>query len=69
MGINNWIGKKGIKIKLKKRRSNIMDNSNMNYCTPRESLKESLKEMKMIRKGKKEKCSYWDMMNDFDDED
>lgn len=61
--------KKETKIKFKKGRVNTMDNNTMRYCTPSESLKESLKEMKLIREGKKEKRSYWDMMNDFDEED
>lgn len=61
--------KKEVRIKLKKGRVNTMDNTTIRYCTPSESLKDSLKEMKLIREGKKEKRSYWDMMNDFDEED
>lgn len=38
-------------------------------CTPAESLEESLLEMKKIREGKIPKESYWDMMEDFDNDD
>ena len=69
MAIKKMNCKKEIRIKFKKGRVNTMDNITIRYCTPSESLKESLKEMKLIREGKKEKCSYWDMMNDFDEED
>lgn len=61
--------KKEIRIKFKKGRVNTMDNNTIRYCTPSESLKESLKEMKLIREGKREKRSYWDMMNDFDEQE
>ena len=38
-------------------------------CTPVESLKQSLIEMKLIRQGKIKKQSFWDMMKHFDNED
>lgn len=38
-------------------------------CTPAESLKQSLIEMKLMREGKIEKRSYWDAMKDFDNEE
>lgn len=39
------------------------------HCTPKESLKNALKEMKLMREGKIEKQSFWDMMKELDEED
>lgn len=46
-----------------------MENVIKRPCTPVESLRESLIEMKLIREGKMPKKSYWEMMEDFDEED
>ena len=39
------------------------------HCTPKESLKNALYEMKLMREGKVEKQSFWDMMKELDKED
>ena len=44
-------------------------NTLQRHCTPGESLKEALKEMKLIREGKAEKQSFWDMLKELDDEE
>lgn len=38
-------------------------------CTPTESLKQSLIEMKLMREGKMEKRSFEEAMKDFENED
>jgi hypothetical protein len=38
-------------------------------CSPKESLKKALQEMKLMREGKLEKPSFWDMMKELDEED
>lgn len=45
------------------------ENEDMNttlnkYCTPSESLEQSLKEMKLMRSGKKKKRNWREMMKD-----
>lgn len=46
-----------------------MDNTILRPCTPEESLKQSLIEMKLMREGGLKKRSYWDAMEDFNEED
>ncbi|MBV7276444.1 hypothetical protein I6U48_26545 [Clostridium sp. PL3] len=46
-----------------------MENTMVRPCTPAESLKQSLIEMKLMREGKMDKRSYWDAMKDFDDDE
>jgi hypothetical protein len=46
-----------------------MESTMVRPCTPAESLKQSLIEMKLIREGKLDKHSYWDAMKEFDNEE
>lgn len=39
------------------------------HCTPNQSLREALKEMKLMREGKAEKQSFWDMIEELDDDE
>lgn len=38
-------------------------------CSPKESLKIALNEMKLIREGKMEKQSFWNMIKELGEED
>lgn len=67
--------------KIKKRQAIIKQNKKLHnggasmnitverHCTPSESLKEALKEMQLMREGKKEKSSFWDMMKELEEDD
>ncbi len=55
-----------IKLNNSRGRDITMDNTMViRPCTPAKSLKQSLKEMQLMREGKMEKRSYMDEMKDF----